>query len=316
MKWTRNSANKGCSEPAGMRIAITGTTGRVGAALAQRLAARHEVIPLPRAACDFAEPESLKAALAALECDVFINPAALTSLEACENDPRLAMRVNSAAPGKIALWAAERGVRMIHFSTDYVFAGDTTLPLPEGAPARPVNTYGRSKLAGEQAVITHPGHLVIRVSWVFGMEKPSFVDQIFDAALAGEPLAAVADKLSLPTSTLDLGAWVEALLQTDAAGLLHACNPGPAVSWHGMAEAVVREMHSRGVLAERPMVRPLTLQDMPSFRAARPRFTQLETRRLAAMLDHPLRSWPAALAEHVALRCAARSAAGPGFPSA
>jgi dTDP-4-dehydrorhamnose reductase len=291
-----------------MRIAITGTTGRVGAALARRLAARHEVIPLPRALCDLADADSLKKTLAGLECDVFINPAALTSLEACEDDPRLAMRVNSAAPGKIALWAAERGVRMIHFSTDYVFAGETTMPLPEGAPARPVNAYGRSKLAGEQAVLAHPGNLVIRVSWVFGIEKPSFVDQVFDAALTGEPLAAVADKLSLPTSTHDLGEWVEAILQSDASGLLHACNPGPAVSWHGMAEAVVREMHARGVLKELPPVRALKLDEMAAFRAVRPRFTQLDTRRLAELSGRPPRPWPEALAEHVALRCAARQA--------
>ena len=289
-----------------MRIAITGITGRVGAALAKRLAARHEVIALPRTACDLADSASLRNALAALDCDVFINPAALTSLEACEDDPRLAMRVNSAAPGKIALWAAERGVRMIHFSTDYVFDGDTTLPLPEGAPARPINAYGRSKLAGEQAVLAQPGTLVIRVSWVFGMEKPSFVDQVFDAALAGQPLAAVIDKLSLPTSTVDLAEWVEKLLQTDATGLLHACNPGPAVSWHGLAQAVVREMHARGVLDELPDVRPLTLAEMSAFRADRPRFTQLDTRRLATLSGQPLRPWPVALAEHVALRCASR----------
>ncbi len=103
-----------------MRVAVTGTTGRVGAALANHLAAHHEIIPLPRGICDLGDPDSLNTALDNLDCDVFINPAGLTSLETCEDDPRFAMRVNSAAPGKIALWAASRGVRMIHFSTDYV----------------------------------------------------------------------------------------------------------------------------------------------------------------------------------------------------
>ncbi|HSP41624.1 MAG TPA: NAD(P)-dependent oxidoreductase, partial [Luteolibacter sp.] len=195
-----------------MRVAVTGTTGRVGAALASRLAEKHHVIPLPRSVCDLADAASLKAALDSLECDVFLNPAAITGLEACEDDPRLAMRVNSAAPGKIALWAAERGVRVIHFSTDYVFSGETTVACSETTPPAPVNAYGRSKLAGEHAVLAHPGNLVIRVSWVFGPEKPSFVDQIFDAALAGKPLAAVADKLSLPTSPADLAEWTEFLL--------------------------------------------------------------------------------------------------------
>jgi dTDP-4-dehydrorhamnose reductase len=286
-----------------MRVAVTGTTGRVGAALARQLGARHEVIALPRPACDLADSASLEAALETLDCDVFINPAALTSLEACEDDPRLAMRVNSAAPGKIALWAAERGVRMIHFSTDYVFGGETTMALTEGMAARPINAYGRGKLAGEQAVLTHPGNLVIRVSWVFGPEKPSFVDQIFDAALAGRPLAAVADKFSLPTFTTDLARWVEALLETDAQGVLHACNPGAPVSWHGMAAFVVGEMARHGMIGACPDIAELELQDMPSFRAARPRFTALDTRRLSGLLGQSPRPWRDALAEHVGNRC-------------
>jgi dTDP-4-dehydrorhamnose reductase len=287
-----------------MRVAISGTTGRVGAALTTHLASRHEIIPLPRPACDFSKPESLKAALEALDCEALVNPAALTGLEACEDDPRLAMRVNSAAPGIIALWAADRGIRMIHFSTDYVFGGETTVPLTEEMPARPVNAYGRSKLAGELAVLAHPGNLVLRVSWVFGPEKPSFVDQIFDAALAGVPLAAVADKLSLPTFTTDLARWTDALLDSDAQGILHACNPGPPVSWHGMAEFVVREMTACGLLDQCPDVARLNLAEMPAFRATRPRFTVMDAGRLAGM-SGGLRPWPEALADHVRARCAA-----------
>jgi len=282
-----------------MRVAITGTTGRLGAALVKRLGARHEVISLPRAVCDLADSASLEGALKDLECEVFINPAAITNLEACEDDPRLAMRVNSAAPGKIAVWAAERGVRMIHFSTDYVFAGDHMIPLSEGSAPRPVNAYGRSKLAGEQAVLTHPGNLVIRTSWIFGPEKPSFVDQIFNEALAGRTLAAIADKLSLPVLTTDLAKWTGSLLETKASGILHACNPGEAVSWHGLATMVVREMKACGLLESCPTINELTLDEMEAFRARRPRFTTMNPQRLAMVLGEPLRTWPEALAEHV-----------------
>jgi dTDP-4-dehydrorhamnose reductase len=289
-----------------MRVAVTGTTGRVGAALAKYLARRHEVISLPRGICDLADSTSLNAALEGLECDVFINPAGITSLEACEENPRMAMRVNSAAPGKIALWAAERGVRMIHFSTDYVFGGETPGLLGENAMPKPLSVYGRSKLAGEQAVLTHPGNLVLRVSWVFGPEKPAFVDQVFDAALAGKPLAAIGDKFSLPTCTTDLAEWVDGLIEAKAAGIIHACNPGEPVSWQGMAEFVVREMEKRGVIRERPPVTAQTLGEMAAFRAPRPRFTCMDTAKLATILGRPLRPWQVALAEHVALRCAAR----------
>jgi dTDP-4-dehydrorhamnose reductase len=286
-----------------MRVAITGTTGRVGAALVKRLAASHEVIALPRTVCDLADSNSLKSALADLECEVFVNPAAMTNLEACEEDPRLAMRVNSAAPGKIALWAAERGVRMIHFSTDYVFGGDGCIPLAEEMAPGPLSAYGRSKLAGEKAVLAHPGNLVIRVAWVFGPEKPSFVDQVFDEALAGRPLAAISDKFSLPVFTTDLAEWSESLLETDASGILHACNPGDAVSWHGMAVVVAREMTARGTLRSCPEIAELRLADMSSFRARRPRFTAMDSGRLATIINRKLRPWPEALAEHVRARC-------------
>lgn len=293
-----------------MRIAITGSNGRVGAALVRHLAGRHEIIPLSRAVCDLEDSASLKSALDALECDVFIHPAALTNLETCEDDPRLAMRLNSAVPGKIAIWAAERGVRMIHLSTDYVFDGEINIPLTETMKPSPISAYGRSKLAGEQAVLTHSGNLVLRVAWVFGPDKPSFVDQIFDNALAGKPLSVVADKFSLPTCTIDLAHWMEALLETDASGVLHACNPGEAVSWHGMAEFVVREMTACGVLDICPEITELKLDEITFFRARRPRYTVMDCTRLSSLIGD-LRPWPEALAEHVRNRCASATETPP-----
>ncbi len=286
-----------------MRVAVTGTTGRVGAALANHLAASHEIIALPRKLCDLADPDSLTAALENLECDVFINPAGLTSLEACEDDPRLAMRVNSAAPGKIALWAASRGVRMIHFSTDYVFGGNNTALLTEEAAPDPLSVYGRSKLAGEKAVLAHPGNLVVRVSWVFGPEKPSFIDQTFNNALADRHLEAIADKYSLPVFTTDLAAWMEILIDRKTEGIIHACNPGTPVSWHGMACAVVAEMAAAGVIDPVPIVGKQLLDSVKSFRAVRPRFTAMDTSRLAAETGISLRPWPEALKAYVRQCC-------------
>jgi dTDP-4-dehydrorhamnose reductase len=285
-----------------MRVAITGTTGRLGAALSKRLGQCHDVIPLPRAVFDLEDPISMKAALDSLDCDVFINPAALTNLETCEDDPRLAMRVNSAAPGMIALWAAERGVRMIHYSTDYVFDGEGTIPLTEDMAPRPVSAYARSKLAGEMSVLAHPGNLVIRVAWVFGPEKPAFVDQVFNDALAAKPLAVVADKFSLPAHTTDIAEWTARLMETDATGVLHGCNPGEPVSWHGMASFIVREMVACGALESCPEITELALDEIKFFRAKRPRYTVLDMRKLSSLIGE-LRSWPEALADHVRARC-------------
>jgi dTDP-4-dehydrorhamnose reductase len=286
-----------------MRIAVTGTTGRVGAALARHFSARHQIIALPRTLCDLADPQSLAISLAHLECDVFVNPAGLTSLEACEDDPALAMRINAEAPAEIAKWAAIRGIPVIHFSTDYVFGGQIQGLREENELTAPVNVYGRSKLAGEIAILENPTSTVIRVSWVFGPEKASFIDQIFDHALAGRPLAAVADKFSLPTFTQDLSRWVECLIEQRATGIFHACNSGAPVSWHDMATVVIEEMVASGVLSSLPDIRKQTLHEMTSFRAERPRFTAMNTQRLTGILGHSPRPWREALTEHVACRC-------------
>jgi len=285
---------------------VTGTTGRVGAALARHFATTCEVIPLPRKTFDLADPQALAVALERLECDVFLNPAGITSLEACEDDPALAMRVNAGAPAQIAAWAAERNVRVFHFSTDYVFGGETLGLRGEHEEPMPLNIYGLSKLAGEAAVLASPQNCVVRVSWVFGPEKPSFVDSVFDAALAGRPLAAIADKYSLPVFTKDLAQWMERLVDHKTTGILHACNSGQPVSWHDMATAVAEEMVAFGVLAQMPDIQQQALDEMPSFRAVRPRFTAMDTDRLTELLGHPPRPWREALGEYIRHRCSPR----------
>lgn len=288
-----------------MRVAVTGTTGRVGAALASHFASRHEVIPLPRSICDLADPGSLASALEHLECDVLLNPAGLTSLEACEDDPALATRVNATAAGEIAAWAAARGVSLFHFSTDYVFSGTEPGLRHEEDPTGPVSAYGSSKLAGEEAVLAFPGNCVIRVAWVFGPEKPSFVDRVFDDALAGLPLAAVSDKFSLPVFTTDLADWTARIVETETTGVVHACQSGEPVSWHDMALCVVAEMVACGLLQKAPPVRKLQLSEMTAFRATRPRHTAMDTTRLTGILGHPPRPWQQAVTGYIGSRASA-----------
>ncbi|RYD21038.1 MAG: NAD(P)-dependent oxidoreductase [Verrucomicrobiaceae bacterium] len=288
-----------------MRVAVTGTTGRVGAALASHFASRHEVIALPRNICDLADPCSLASALERLECDVFLNPAGLTSLEMCEDDPALAMRVNATAAGEIAAWAAERGVPVFHFSTDYVFSGNGQGLRHEEDPTGAVSVYGSSKLAGEEAVLAFPGNCVIRVAWVFGPEKFSFIDRVFDDALAGLPLAAVSDKFSLPVLTTDLAAWTEKIVESKTTGIVQACQSGEPISWHDMALCALDEMVACGLLPEAPPVRKLTLSEMTSFRATRPRHTAMDTTRLTRILGHVPRPWQEAVKGYIRSRASA-----------
>jgi dTDP-4-dehydrorhamnose reductase len=166
----------------------------------------------------------------------------------------------------------------------------------------PLSDYGRSKAAGEQAVLALPTTCVLRVSWVFGPEKPSYVDRVRSQALAGEPLAAVADKFSLPTFTRDLAEWTHELVIADATGIFHACNSGEPVSWHGLAEETVRLLHQAGELDAVPPVASQRLEETSSFRAVRPRHTAMATTRLTELLGRPPRPWQEALADHLARR--------------
>lgn len=282
-----------------MRLAITGTTGRVGRALADGLGGTHEVIELPRRVFDLADPACV-GRLAEWDFDLLLNPGGLTGLEHCEDDPALAEQVNALAPAAMAAWCQARGRKILHFSTDYVFDGHEPGLKREDDPPNPLSVYGKTKEAGERAVLA-AGGTVMRVSWVFGPEKPAFPDTVIDRALAGQEIAAVADKYSLPACTTDLCGWVAGLLDAGCpAGIFHACNGGPVTSWHGMALEIVaclRERH--GIEVAEP--KPLLMAEMAAFRAARPRYTAMATARLAALLgeDAAPRDWRAALREHV-----------------
>lgn len=282
-----------------MRIAITGTTGRVGKALLTHLSRRHEVVALPRDQFDLANREQVHQVLEDLYCDVFLHPAGMTSLEACEDQPARAMRVNADAAADIADWAAAAHARMVYFSTDYVFPGKRAGFRFEDDPTQPLSVYGRSKLAGERAVLAaSPRNAVVRVSWVFGPEKPSFVDGVWQALERGDPLNAVADKTSLPTFTHDLVAWIETILAAEAHGIIHACQSGEPATWYEIAQLVADEfVAQRGGVAAK--IHPQRMDEVVHFRAPRPRHTAMATGRLASLLNAPPRGWREALTEYL-----------------
>lgn len=291
-----------------MKIFITGATGRLGGALKRHYAERHEILAPSRAELDISKPDEVAEIVRDMDFDLLINCAGMISPDVCERDPLGAMRVNAESPAALAAECQRRGARMIHISTDYVFGGEGDVLLGEGAPAQPVNAYGRSKLAGEQAVLAACSQaLVARVSWLFGAAAPSFPDQMLAQALAGQEVAAIADKWSVPTSVDDVATWLEHLFthQPAAAGLLHVCNNGEA-TWHSYAEETLATAHEFGLLKAVPTVRPQRLEDFPNFIAKRPRYTTMSNARLAGLLGHLPRDWQAALREFLM-----RSATGP-----
>ncbi len=286
-----------------LRVLLLGATGRLGAALRRRWSARHQVTPLPRAALDLARPvEEVRAALAALpRFDVLVNAAAEADVDRCEREPLLAESINHHAVAALADTCADRGARLVHFSTDYVFDGAGRAPLTEESPTAPLSAYGRAKLAGERAALGRGADaLVVRVCWLFGPDKPSFPETILRRAQAEDHVAAVSDKWSTPTFTEDLAEWLEPLLSPGGpGGLLHACNAGSA-TWRDYAQRVLDLARVAGLpLRAAPEVRPLRLAEMRAFLAPRPPYTVLNLRHLATLLGRPPRSWEDALAEHL-----------------
>ncbi|MFM2242551.1 MAG: hypothetical protein RLZ97_1406 [Verrucomicrobiota bacterium] len=273
---------------------MTGAGGRLGKALADRLSLRHEVTALSRQDWDLSSADTISRVLG-LDFDILLHPAAMASLEACEAEPELAMRVNRDAPVALAEGCGRMGRRMLFFSTDYVLEGTAEGLKDESAEVRPLSVYARSKAEAELGVLS-AGGAVMRVSWLFGPEKAAFPDAVVAKALSGQPLAAVADKTSLPGFTGDLAEWVEALLEIGLPNrILHAANPGEPTSWHDMAVEVVGFLHECGRIGEIPAVERHLLAGMPGFVAGRPRHTAMDTSALAGLLGRPLRPWREAL---------------------
>jgi dTDP-4-dehydrorhamnose reductase len=184
-----------------MRILLTGTTGQVGGALLGPLQSIGTMIPVRRVDFDLSDPMSLPGKLDRIAPDLIVNPAAYTAVDRAEEDRQLAEDVNARAPERMAIWAAEHAVPLVHFSTDYVFPGTGERPWREDDPTGPLSAYGASKLAGEVAVRSAKGpHLIVRTSWVYAAQGANFLRTIVRLARERQELRIVADQIGAPTS--------------------------------------------------------------------------------------------------------------------
>ena len=189
-----------------MKIVILGAGGRLGAALMREYRDRN-TISLASIMLSLTWRIWMMCArkLGAMNFDVLINAAAFTNVDACETERDRAFLINAEAPGVLAEICNEKDAKLIHFSTDYVFDGEKRAPYTEEDQANPISAYGESKLAGEKNVLAaEDGHLVVRVSWVFGPDRPSFIDAMIKRAQQDEKIDAISDKFSTPTYTHDI----------------------------------------------------------------------------------------------------------------
>ena len=287
-----------------MKVIVLGSNGRLGSALVRRWKTRPdtEVLPLTRAQVDLSDPQGAEEGLAAQSFgagDVVVNCAAATDVDGCERDPGSARRINAETPGRLARLCAQRGARLVHIGTDYVFDGSLDRPYTEEDEAKPLSHYGVTKLEGDHEVLAaSPNHCVVRVSWVFGPDKPSFVDAIVRRALTSPEAAAVHDKTSSPSYTEDMALWLaEFLKPTLPGGIYHLCNSGTC-SWRDYGEYALECAKKNGIPVLTTTVAPLKLSDMKAFIAARPPRTPLDTVKFSRLTGITPRHWKEAVEDY------------------
>jgi dTDP-4-dehydrorhamnose reductase len=280
-----------------MRWLVTGAGGMLGRDLRTVLAEAGEtdVVAATRADLDVTDPSAVRAAVEGV--DVVLNTAAWTDVDGAESAEEAATAVNAHAVRNLAEAA---GKRLIHLSTDYVFAGTATTPYPEGATRAPVNAYGRGKALGEQAVLAAGGS-VVRTAWLYGTHGTNFVRTMLRLAAERDTLEVVDDQQGPPTWSYALAQQLVALARAEGAprGVYHGSAAG-STTWCGLARAVFAEA---GLDPER--VRPTTSDRFPR-PATRPAYSVLGHDRWAGTGVAPLPHWRAMLTEAMpALRAAA-----------
>lgn len=277
-----------------MRWLITGARGQLGQDVVDVLAARSdaEVRALGSAELDITSSGAISRVFTDFRPDVVINAGAYTAVDAAETDEDRAYAVNATGPALLAAEAARTGARLLQPSTDYVFDGTATTPYPVDATTNPQSAYGRTKLAGEQAVRElAPTHgYVVRTSWVYGAHGKNFVKTMARLESSRDTLNVVGDQTGAPTWSYDLAGRLVELATADVPAGIYHCSGGGSTTWHGFAQAVFVELG-----ADPDRVQAITTDQYP-LPAPRPAYSVLsDVEWLAAGLP-PMMGWRDALA--------------------
>ncbi|WCL55130.1 dTDP-4-dehydrorhamnose reductase [Gimibacter soli] len=279
-----------------MRILVAGKSGQVALAL-EELAKGREDLTLEtfgRPDFDLKSPTSMDAAVAAFRPDAIINAAAYTAVDAAETDEDEATAINADGAAALAAIAHARGLPFLHISTDYVFDGTKDAPYVETDPTGPTGAYGRSKLAGEQAVMqVNPDALVFRTAWVYSPWGKNFLKTMLKLGATRDTLGVVADQVGNPTYAPDIAAALVAVLEKGTegkAGIYHLAGTG-SISWHGFATRIFEAgEHIAGQKA--PTVNAITTADYPT-PAKRPANSRLDCGKLETVFSVRLPAWEA-----------------------
>ena len=296
------------------RILILGAAGQVGRELQRSYADAGEIIAHDRDTVDLAIPDQVRALVRGVAPNVILNAAAYTAVDRAESEPEAAMAVNARVPGILADEALRSDALLVHYSTDYVFDGSKATPWTETDTPNPVNEYGASKLAGEEAIRQVGGrYLIFRTSWVYGPCGNNFLLTMLRLGRERDLLAIVDDQVGAPTTSIELANATRAIVSGslggqfgDAAhwaGLYHMTCSG-SVSWCGFARAIfARAQVLTG--GKVPVVNPIPSSEYPT-PARRPQNSVLSNDKLHARFGVRLAPWEAALDEVLGMLTAAR----------
>lgn len=285
-----------------MKILVTGTNGQVGYELERSLQGLGEIVAVGRGQMDLSNLQQVRDVIRSVKPNLIVNPAAYTAVDKAESEPELAMRINGEAPAVMAEEARKLGAGIIHYSTDYVFDGTKETAYLETDPTCPVNVYGASKLAGEQAIqAAGVPHLILRTSWVYGMRGKNFLLTVMRLAAERDELRIVGDQFGSPTwcrTIADATAQLVARLDAQSsaveamagplAGIYNLTSSG-RTSWHVFTEEIVKHAS----IARKPKVTAIRTDEYP-LPAPRPHNSELSGARLRALGVH-VPSWQAAL---------------------
>lgn len=273
---------------------VLGATGQVGFELVQALQPDGRIVGLSRPEVDLERLETVRDVIRKHRPRVIWNAAAATAVDALEDDPDLAFRVNAIAPGVIAEEAKRADAVLVHFSTDYVFDGTKATPYLEDDTPSPLNVYGRSKLAGEEAVRAAEGrHLILRTSWVYSLRGRNFLGTMVRLGLTSDLVRVIDDQVGAPTSSRELAlaciGMSRFFMSSDIrSGLYHITSTG-SCSWFEFACAIRDGLTARGATWRAVLERCSTRAW--GARAHRPANSRLSTTRTQTVFGVSLASW-------------------------
>ena len=263
-----------------MKILVTGRNGQVGGALQHALVGLGEIVTVDRTQFDLSNLDSMRDVIRTIHPNLIVNAAAYTAVDVAETDEAMAYRINAEAPGVMAEEAKRLGASLIHYSTDYVYDGGKSGAWLETDATGPLSAYGRSKLAGEQAIaaVGLP-HLILRTSWVYGLHGKNFLLTMLRLAQSRPELSIVSDQIGAPTWSVTIAEATASIIKKfpdlatveHLSGIYHLCARGQT-SWFGFAEKIF----AHSLIQQKPKLHPITTADYPT-PAVRPKNSVMNT---------------------------------------